>query len=36
MAEVHEFSENTKNKIERGMKEQELVNEIVMEWECCK
>ena len=28
MAEVHEFSENTKSKIERGMKGQELVNEI--------
>ena len=33
MAEVHEFSESTKSKIERGMKGQELVNEIVMEWE---
>ena len=33
MAEVPEFSESTKSKIERGMKGQELVNEIVMEWE---
>ena len=33
VAEVHEFSESTKSKIERGMKGQELVNEIVMEWE---
>ena len=33
MAEVYEFSESTKSKIERGMKGQELVNEIVMEWE---
>ena len=33
MAEVHEFSESTKSKIERGMKRQELVNEVVMEWE---
>ena len=33
MAEVHEFSESTKSKIERGMKEQELVNEVVIEWE---
>ena len=33
MAEVHEFSECTKSKIERGMKGQELVNEVVMEWE---
>ena len=30
MAEVHEFSESTKSKIERGMKGQEWVNEIVM------
>ena len=36
MAEVHEFSESTKSKIERGMKGQELVNEVVMEWECWK
>ena len=28
MAEVHEFSESTKSKIERGMKGQELVNEV--------
>ena len=34
MAEVHEFSERTKSKIERGMKGQELVNEVVLEWEC--
>ena len=35
MAEVHEFSESTKSKIEGGMnsKGQELVNEVVMEWE---
>ena len=33
MAEAHEFSESIKSKIERGMKGQELVNEIVMEWE---
>ena len=33
MAEVHEFSGSIKSKIERGMKGQELVNEIVMEWE---
>ena len=33
MTEVHEFSESTKSKIERGMKGQELVNEVVMEWE---
>ena len=33
MAEVHGFSESTKSKIERGMKGQELVNEVVMEWE---
>ena len=30
---MHEFSESTKSKIERGMKGQELVNEVVMEWE---
>ena len=33
MAEVHEFSESTKSKIERGMKGQELVNGV---GECCK
>ena len=33
MVEVHQFSENTKSEIERGMKGQELVNEVVMEWE---
>ena len=33
MAEVHELSENTKSKIERCMKGQELVNEVVIEWE---
>ena len=32
-AEVYECSESTKSKIERGMKGQELVNEVVMEWE---
>ena len=32
MAEVHELSESSKSKIERGMKGQELVNEVVMEW----
>ena len=36
MVEVHEFSESTNSKIERGMKGQELVNEVVMKWECCK
>ena len=36
MAEVHDFSESTKCKIERGRKGQQLVNEVVMEWECCK
>ena len=30
---MHEFSENTNSKIERGMKGQELANEVVMEWE---
>ena len=33
MAEVHELSESTNSEIERGMKGQELVNEVVMEWE---
>ena len=33
MAEVHEISESTKSKIDRGMNGQELVNEVVMEWE---
>ena len=33
-AEVHRFSENSRSKVERGMKGQELVNEVVME--CCK
>ena len=33
MAEVHAFSESTKSKIERGMKGQDLVNEVVMELE---
>ena len=33
MAEVYEFSESTKSKIERGTKGQELVNEVVMEYE---
>ena len=31
--EVHGFSESIKNKAERGMKGQELVNEVVLEWE---
>ena len=35
-AEVHRFSESVKSKVERGIKRQELVNEVVMEWECCK
>ena len=33
MAEVHGFSESNKSKGERGMKGQELVNEVVMECE---
>ena len=32
-AEVHRFSENIRSKVERGTKRQELVNEVVMEWE---
>ena len=32
-AEVHRFSENISSSVERGMKGQELVNEVVMEWE---
>ena len=32
-AEVHGFSESIKSKVEKGMKRQELVNEVVMEWE---
>ena len=32
-AEVHRCSENIWSKVERGMKGQELVNEVVMEWE---
>ena len=32
-AEVYRFSENIRSKVERGMKGQELVNEVVMEWE---
>ena len=35
-AEVNRFSENITSKVERDMKGQELVNEVVMEWECCK
>ena len=31
-AEVHRFSENIRSKVERDMKGQELVNEVVMEW----
>ena len=30
---MHEFSESTNSKIERGMKEQELVSEVILEWE---
>ena len=30
-AEVHRFSENIRSRVERGMKGQELVNEVVME-----
>ena len=33
---MHELSENIKSKVERGMNGQELVNEVVMEWEFCK
>ena len=33
MAEVHGFSESIKNKVEKGMKGQELVNEVLMELE---
>ena len=32
-ADVHGFSESINNKVERGTKGQELVNEVVMEWE---
>ena len=32
-AEVHGLSECIKSKIGRGMKGQELVNEVVLEWE---
>ena len=32
-AEVHGFSESIKSKVERGMTGQEMVNEVVMEWE---
>ena len=32
-AEVLGFSESIKSKVERGMKGQKLVNEVVMEWE---
>ena len=31
--EVYRFSENIRSIVERGMKGQELVNEVVMEWE---
>ena len=31
-AGVHEFSESINSKVERDMKGQELVNEVVMEW----
>ena len=30
---MHRFSENIRSKVERGRKGQELVNEVVMEWE---
>ena len=33
MAEVQGFSEGIKSKVEKGMKGQELVNEVVMELE---
>ena len=33
---MHGFSKNIQSKVERGMKGQELVDEVVMEWECCK
>ena len=32
-AEVNEFSESIKSKVEKGMKGQEMVNEVVMEWD---
>ena len=32
-AEVHRLSENIRSRVERGMKGQKLVNEVVMEWE---
>ena len=32
-AKVLGFSKSIKSKVERGMKGQELVNEVVMEWE---
>ena len=32
-AEVHRFLENITSKVERGIKGQKLVNEVVMEWE---
>ena len=32
-AEVHGFSESIRSKVEKGMKGQELVNEVVVEWE---
>ena len=32
-AEMHRFSKNIRSRVERGMKGQELVNEVVMEWE---
>ena len=32
-AEVHGFSGSIKSKVEKGIKGQELVNEVVMEWE---
>ena len=35
-ADVHGFSDNIKSKVERGIKEQQLVNEVVMEWKYFK
>ena len=35
-ADVHRFSESIKSKVERGIKEQELVNEVLMKWKYCK
>ena len=35
-ADVHGFSDSIKSKVERDIKEQELVNEVVMKWKYCK